>query len=142
MSRHTSPRDASARRPRTAAGIAVGESAAAGVFAKRADDKVAAVEAYRPYTSAGVYVPTAAPAAPQWVQRTPWLMTNPAQFLPGTPPALTSVTWAREYNEVKELGSKSSTKRSAEQTDCTFWEYSLPQIYHGVCALGGQPTGT
>jgi hypothetical protein len=68
-------------------------------------------------------------------------MTNPAQFRPGTPPALTSVTWAREYNEVKELGSKSSTKRSAEQTEIArFWEYSLPQIYHGVVrSVASQP---
>ena len=119
--------------PAKAGGIAVGESAAAAVFAQRANDKVAAVEAYRPHTTAGVYVPTAAPAAPQWAQRAPWLMTNPAQFRPGLPPALTSVVWAREYNEVKELGSKGSTKRSAEQTETArFWEYSLPQIYHGV----------
>ena len=123
------------------AGIAAGESAAAAVFAQRANDKVAAVETYRPHTSAGVYVPTAAPAAPQWVQRTPWLMTNPAQFRPGLPPALTSVAWARDYNEVKEIGSKGSTKRSVEQTEIArFWEYSQPQIYHGVVrSVAGQP---
>jgi hypothetical protein len=44
-------------------------------------------------------------------------------------PALRS----RDYNEVKELGAKSSTKRSAEQTEIArFWEYSLPPIYYGV----------
>ena len=127
--------------PAKAAGIAVGESAAAAVFAQRANDKVAAVEAYRPHTSAGAYVPTAAPAAPQWAQRAPWLLTNPAQFRPGLPPALTSVAWAREYNEVREIGSKGSTKRSVEQTEIArFWEYSAPQIYHGVVrSVAGQP---
>ena len=115
------------------AGIAIGEGAAAAVFAQRAIDKVAAAEAYRPHTSAGVYVPTAAPAAPQWAQRAPWAMTGPAHFRAGPPPSLTSDAWAREYNEVRELGSKASTKRSAEQTEIArFWEYSLPQIYHGV----------
>ena len=39
----------------------------------------------------------------------------------------------RDYNEVKALGAKTSTHRSAEQTEIArFWEYSLPSIYHGV----------
>ena len=49
-----------------------------------------APDAYRPHTTAGVYVPTATPAVPQWPQRKPWLMTSAAQFRPGPPPALTS----------------------------------------------------
>ena len=61
----------------------------------------------------GAYVPTAAPAVPQWSQRKPWLMTSAAQFRPGPPPALTSDAWARDYNEVKALGGKASTRRSA-----------------------------
>lgn len=36
-------------------------------------------------------------------------------------------------NEVKALGQKTSTRRSAEQTEIArFWEYSLPPIYFGV----------
>ena len=73
------------------------------------------------------------PAAPQWPQRKPWLMTSAAQFRPGPPPALASEAWARDYNEVKALGGKHSTLRTAEQTEIArFWEYSLPPIYHGV----------
>ena len=60
-------------------------------------------------------------------------MANAAQFRPAAPPALTSEAWARDYNEVKALGSKTSARRSAEQTEIArFWEYSLPPIYHGV----------
>jgi hypothetical protein len=119
--------------PAKSHGIAAGEKAAAGVLAQRADDGAAAAEAYRPHTSAGAYVPTAAPAVPHWVQRKPWLMTGAAQFRPGPPPALTSDVWARDYNEVKALGGKASTRRSAEQTEIArFWEYSLPPIYHGI----------
>jgi hypothetical protein len=127
--------------PAKVAGIAVGEGAAAAVFAQRANDKVSAADAYRPHTTAGAYVPTASPAAPTWAQRTPWLMANPAQFRPGAPPALTTDAWARDYNEVKELGSKASTKRSVEQTEIArFWEYSLPPIYHGaVRSVANQP---
>jgi len=119
--------------PAKTAGIAVGQKAAAAILAMRADDAVAAVETYRPHATAGVYVPTALPAATQWPQREPWLMASTAQFRPAPPPALTSESWARDYNEVKALGAKSSARRSAEQTEIArFWEFSLPQIYHGI----------
>jgi PAP2 superfamily len=60
-------------------------------------------------------------------------MTSGSQFRPGPPPALTSAAWARDYNEIKALGGKSSARRSAEQTEIArFWEFSLPSIYHGV----------
>jgi hypothetical protein len=78
-------------------------------------------------------VPTVIPVVSQWPQRTPWLMTSPAQFRPGPPPALTSEVWARDYNEIKALGGKSSTRRTAEQTAIArFWEATMPPIYHGV----------
>jgi hypothetical protein len=41
--------------------------------------------------------------------------------------------WARDYDEVKALGSKASASRSAEQTEIArFWEFSLPPIYYGI----------
>jgi len=114
-------------------GIAVGEQAAAAVLVARADDGAVAVETYRPQTSTGVYVPTVLPAAPHWPQRKPWLMSNPAQFRPGPPPALTSPLWARDFNEVKALGGKNSSRRTAEQTQiASFWEATLPPVYTGI----------
>ncbi len=118
--------------PKTA-GIAAGEQAAAAVLALCAEDGAAAAETYRPYTGAGVYVPTVIPAVPQWPQRKPWLMTSSAQFRPGAPPKLTDALWARDYNEIKALGVKNSTQRTAEQTEIArFWEFGLPPIYDGV----------
>ena len=114
-------------------GIAVGEQAAAAVLVARANDGAVAVETYRPQTSAGVYVPTVLPAAPHWPQRKPWLMSNPAQFRPGPPPALTSQLWASDYTEVKALGGKNSSRRTPEQTQiASFWEATLPPIYTGI----------
>ena len=114
-------------------GIAIGEQAAAAVLVARADDGAVAVETYRPQTSTGVYVPTVLPAAPHWPQRKPWLMSNPAQFRPGPPPALTSPLWARDFNEVKALGGKNSSRRTAEQTQiASFWEATLPPVYTGI----------
>jgi hypothetical protein len=119
--------------PAKQAGIEVGERAAAAVLAMRSNDGASNPEQYRPSTSPGVYVPTAIPAVPQWTQRKPWLMSSPAQFRPGPPPALGSAAWARDYNEVKELGGRNSIRRTAEQTEIArFWEASGPPIYHRI----------
>jgi PAP2 superfamily. len=117
----------------TNAGVAIGERSAAEVVARKTDDGASTAESYRPVTSPGVYVPTAIPAVPQWIERKPWLMTRAAQFRPAPPPALSSAVWARDYNEVKAMGGKTSSARRAEQTDVArFWEATLPSIYHGV----------
>ena len=110
------------------AGIAAGEQAAAEVLAQRADDNAAAPEAYRPHTSAGVYVPTTTPAVTQWPQRKPWLMAIPAQFRPGAPTALPSDAWARDYNEAKALGGKASTQRDADV--CSYFKANSHKPCH------------
>lgn len=127
--------------PAKAQGIAVGEKAAAAILALRANDGADAIETYRPYTTAGAYVPTVIPMVPQWQQRKPWLMTSPAQFRPGPPPRLTSELWARDYNEVKALGGKNSARRTPEQTEIAlFWVATMPPIYHGILrSVANQP---
>lgn len=125
-----------------AAGIAAGEQAAARVLAWRADDGASAPDRYRPHAAPGAYVPTAPVAVPQWAQRKGWLLADAAQFRPAPPPALGSAQWARDYNEVKTMGSRASTQRSAEQTEVArFWDYSLPPIYHGVARSVAQAPG-
>ena len=123
------------------AGIVVGERAAAQTLALRADDGAMGPEAYRPLSIAGRYVPTVLPAVPQWPQRKPWLMSGPAQFRPGPPPALDSDRWARDFNEIKAIGGRRSVLRSAEQSDIArFWETTLPPVYHGVVrSVAGMP---
>ncbi|NMF86551.1 vanadium-dependent haloperoxidase [Nodosilinea sp. P-1105] len=123
------------------AGITVGQEAAIQVLDKRIDDGAATPETYRPHTTPGVYVPTAAPAGPQWPQRQPWLMDSPTQFRPEAPPDLASEAWARDYNEVKALGSADSRRRSPEQSEIArFWEATHPPIYHGLIqSVASQP---
>jgi hypothetical protein len=114
-------------------GIADGEAAAQSVLTARANDGAATPETYRPRTTAGLYVPTAMPVVTQWPQRKPWLMRDAVQFRPAPPPALASDAWARDFNEVKAMGGRTSTRRSAEQTEVArFWDYSAPQIYHAL----------
>lgn len=115
------------------AGITAGEKAAAAVVTARAGDKVSDSENYRPHTSAGVYVPTVIPVYSNWNQRKPWIMTSPEQFRPGPPPELRSEIWARDYNEIKAIGSKNSPVRTPEQTEIArFWEATGPIIYYPI----------
>lgn len=114
------------------AGVAVGEAAARAVIARRAQDRIAP-DTYRPHAAPGAYVPTIVPAATQWGLRQPWMLSTVSQFRPGPPPSLQSERWARDYNEIKQVGGRSSTARSKDQTAMAhFWEATLPPIYHGL----------
>ena len=129
--------------PAKAAGIALGEQAATAIVALCADDGMVAPDVYRPHAAAGVYVPTVGPAVPHWGKRRPWVMPRGDHLRPGPPPSLTSDTWARDYNEIKAIGSKTSTQRTAEQTAIAkFWEATAPAVYwpvaRSVAAMPGR----
>jgi hypothetical protein len=127
--------------PAKAAGIALGEQAATAIVALCADDGMVAPDVYRPHAAAGVYVPTVGPAVPHWGKRRPWVMPRGDHFRPGPPPSLTSDTWARDYNEIKAVGSKTSTQRTPEQTAIAkFWEATAPAVYWPVArSVAGMP---
>jgi hypothetical protein len=108
-------------------GIKLGTESAEAILAARAGDGSAAPDSYRPITTAGVYIPTAAMVAPQWPNLTPFAMTSPSQFRPEPPIALASEQWGKDFNEIRELGSKTSSKRTARQTeDAKFWLLTGP----------------
>jgi hypothetical protein len=112
-------------------GIKLGEAVAAKTLEARANDGSSAADAYRPVTTAGVYIPTALTVAPQWPDLMPFAMTSPSQFRPKPPIALESEQWGKDYNELKELGAKNSSKRTARQTeDARFWLLTGPLSTH------------
>jgi hypothetical protein len=116
-----------------ASGIALGKKAAAEILAWRANDGASAPENYRPHTAAGVYVPTVVPVSSAYGHVTPWAMTSGAQFRPGPPPQLTSASWAKDVNEIREFGGRASSKRSAVQTDIgRFWFVTGPQAWNPI----------
>ena len=115
------------------AGIAIGAEVAGKVLAWRSTDGADAPNTYRPVTSAGVYVTTTLPIGTQWGKVTPWVMESGSQFHPAPPPALSSPEWAADYNEIKELGGKKSTRRTPEQTEMArFWTITGPQSFDPV----------
>lgn len=114
-------------------GIRLGETVAAKILEARAKDGSDAPDDYRPATSPGVYVPTAAVVAPMWPKVKPFAMSSPAQFRPEPPVALASQQWAADLNEIKAYGSRTSQKRTARQSeDARFWLMTGPQAYDTV----------
>jgi hypothetical protein len=111
-----------------AEGIKFGEAVAAKILEARAKDGADAPDSYRYKTKPGVYVPTATTVSSTWGDVTPFALAKSSQFRPGPPIALKSGQWAADYNEIKDLGGKTSTKRSDRQTeDARFWLITGPQ---------------
>jgi hypothetical protein len=116
-----------------AKGIELGKQAAAGILALRVNDGSNVPESYRPVTAPGVYVPTAVPIESTSSGITPFAMQTGSQFRPAPPPALTSEVWTRDLNEIREMGSIASTRRTAEQTTMArFWFFTGPRTYNPI----------
>ena len=122
-------------------GVLVGRAAGAAMLTLRKDDGATRDGPYTPGIGAGKWrphpnpVPANPPIAnpdaargyapsvlPGWGNVTPFTLLSASQYwLPG-PPALTSPTYARDFNEVKTVGGKVSTARTADQTEIArFW---------------------
>jgi hypothetical protein len=113
-------------------GVQLGERVATELLAARTGD-VPAAAAYRPHAAPGVYVPTALPIGVEFALARPWVMQRPDQFRPPVPPMLASAEWARDFDEVKDFGGRTSDKRSAEQTEVArFWIVVWPQSWSPI----------
>jgi hypothetical protein len=63
----------------------------------------------------------------------PFLVPNVEMLRSDGPNALTSAAYAEDFNEVKELGSLTSTSRTADETAASiFWQDSGPAIWNRV----------
>jgi hypothetical protein len=129
-------------------GIELGEAVAAAVLSLRANDGSA--QSQFPYIPAdagapGVWVPvgTAQPVVPGWGKVTPWVIEKVRRFRPEGPPSLRSRRYARDYNEVKEIGAFNSPTRTPEQTEIArFWLASPSLIWNGVARQLVEARGT
>ena len=104
-------------------GIATGEAAAAAMIALRASDGSTPPEFYLPTSAAvGEWQPTpGCPAAggilKQWRNLQPFGVETTHQFRPEAPPALTSLRYTRDYDEVRRVGGVASQSRPQDRAD-------------------------
>jgi hypothetical protein len=63
----------------------------------------------------------------------PFLIKSSSQFRTDGPQELSSAAWAKDFNEVKRLGSVNSTARTPEQTHIAlFWQSNVPPTWNAV----------
>jgi hypothetical protein len=127
-------------------GVAVGEQAAAAVLPLRRVNPNPLPSPFVGRNEIGIWRPTPSflgappvpapfsPMAAPWMGSfDPFTLTSPARFRPEPPPALTSDRYKRDYNEVKALGSFTSTARSVEQTDLAyFYSGNIPAQWNSA----------
>ena len=123
--------------PAKTGGIAVGEAAAAAMLKAREGDGrggpftfVFGTEPGEWRLSPPLFLRDPAP----WVGNVrPFLVPNAEMLRTRGPLRLTSRAYARDYNEVKSLGSLTSTTRTADQTMAAiFWQAQPGALYGGV----------
>jgi hypothetical protein len=102
-------------------GVAFGTRAAEHLIRLRANDGRNAPIQFTQPPAPGVWRPTPPaflPMSAPWLGFvTPLLVHSATQFAPPPPPKLTSARYTRDFNEVKALGSATSTQRTPAQTD-------------------------
>lgn len=120
-----------------AGGIRVGERAAAAMLAARAHDGRNGPFTFVFGTAPGQWrlsPPLFLRDPTPWVGNvTPFLVPNAAMLRTAGPNALTSAAYAADYNEVKSVGSLTSTTRTPDQTMAAiFWQAQPGALWGGV----------
>ncbi len=112
-------------------GVALGTSIAQGMLAWRAADMMLMMMTnYTAGTNPGDWRPTPPgylpPMMPHWGMAPHFSLTDAMQFSPPAPPELTSADYAAAVNEVKAIGSATSTTRTPAQTQTVMFWTDMP----------------
>lgn len=130
-----------------AAGVAWGQSVADQIFAIRSTDGFTNTAPFPDNLNIGQWrrtqnlpvSPALSVAGAGYLMvstQTPWVMSSPMQFRPGPPPLVTSAQYAKDFNEVKTMGSQFSTARSPELTaNALFWNAGTASYLWNQVAL-------
>src|SRR5437899_537372 len=105
-------------------GINLGQYVGASILALRSNDGSTLNPPYNQPPAPGVWQPAVPGTAlfVGWGQVTPFALNSGSQFRGEGPPALTSLEYATDFNEVKSLGAINSVTRTAYQTETAlFW---------------------
>jgi PAP2 superfamily len=124
-------------------GVAFGGEVAKLFLEVRANDGMNATAEYKPLTGPGQWKPTPPAEAPM-------ALPNLANVLPFTtktfgflkvegPPALDSAAYAGDVDEVRQVGSRNSTTRTADQTaSAIFWYITTPVPWQAAARAAAQ----
>jgi PAP2 superfamily len=135
--------------------VAVGRAAAAAIVSLRKDDGATREAPYTPGSAPGQWRPHpnpvpadppvpspalapgyAASMLPGWGSMTPFTLLSGTQFRLAGPPPLTSEAYARDFNEVKSIGSKGSTARTPEQSQIArYWYEGSAQGWNRIARV-------
>jgi hypothetical protein len=103
--------------PSKQSGVEIGERAAQAAIAAGGIDPAVTQVPYRPRTVPGEWVATGLPSLdPYWAAMKPWVIPSVDALRPAPPPALTSERYARDVEEVRRLGGRTSKERTPVQT--------------------------
>jgi hypothetical protein len=133
--------------PSKDAGIELGRRAATAIMARRSTDGYAqarfvyvptspstpAAGIWRPTITSGPPVPASHMGGlPYWAQYMQGVsIENASDFRPAAPPALSSAQYAEDYNEVKSLGARVNSTRTADQSVVAkFWQENMSVIWN------------
>ncbi|HYJ29033.1 MAG TPA: vanadium-dependent haloperoxidase [Allosphingosinicella sp.] len=106
-----------AESPAKASGTRIGEAAAQAAIAAGGLDAAVEQMPYRPRTTPGEWIGASLPSLePHWAALRPWVMRSPDELRAPPPVPLVSERWARDYEEVRRLGGRTSTERTPHQT--------------------------
>jgi hypothetical protein len=101
-------------------GIRIGSEVAEKIVALRGTDQSEAKVTFTPTLGPGLYQltpPGFMPAIlPQWGSVTPFVLRGRSGLEFKGPPAITSAEFARDFDEIKSVGARNSTTRTADQT--------------------------
>jgi PAP2 superfamily len=123
--------------PQKTRGIAVGEAAAAAMIAARTADGRFGAPGFATGPGAGVWrpvLPSFVNDPNAWLRNVrPFLIDDASRFRSKGPYRLTSRKYAREFNQVKELGQDTSTERTADQTHAAlYWMENPPRTWNRI----------
>jgi hypothetical protein len=121
--------------PAKADGLALGKAAAEKMLALRRNDRMSEKVPYAPKTGPGAWQldANANPVGTHWGLVAPFALKSTRDFRFPGPPPLTSARYAQDFNEVKAVGGKHSTQRTAEQTAiAVLWEPTSPLTYNAM----------
>jgi hypothetical protein len=132
--------------PAKSDGIDLGERIAGRSVALRDSDQSDTRASFTPKPGAGLYqvtLPHSMPAIlPQWGSVTPFILRGRGGLEFRGPPAVTSVEFARDFDEAKRAGARDSVTRTADQTAAAvFWTVQTAVPWHAAARAASAARG-